>query len=509
MMQTSVQFSWAEIQRFSEASGDHNPLHISADYARRTPYGEPVVFGVLGGITALAALPDRPGSRLTEVSLDFAGAMLTDIPYRLEIKDGDQKATAKLYDGKRLLLKLVAKFRPGDAAFEGETDWQPDPHFEVSDPQYLTGERLAVGDSTQGIYTPQSQYLQEWLDARGLVRKGVSAPQLAALMWVSYLVGMELPGQQALFSKLKLQFKEDFGDISGLLTYNATVDSFDDRFQLLRLSAQMEVGSTTLATADIRAFLRPESPVSQSQTITELLPTSDRLQGKVALVIGGSRGLGAAITIALAQQGCTTIVNFHRSAAEATTLQQSLQDAPGEVVLLQGDAADGTWCGIALEKIETTYGRLDFLICNACPPILPLWLEPTALPRIHSYIEKSLALMSTPMATFLNLLSAHGGWNIAISSIYATGQAPADLPHYVAAKSAIEGLVRAASWEYEQVQHCIVRPPKLLTDQTNTPLSRQGAISPETVAASLVKTLTTTETSGSLKILEYSSEERN
>jgi NAD(P)-dependent dehydrogenase (short-subunit alcohol dehydrogenase family) len=86
---------------------------------------------------------------------------------------------------------------------------------------------------------------------------------------------------------------------------------------------------------------------------------------------------------------------------------------------------------------------------------------------------------------------------------------PRRFAHYVAAKSAIEGLVRAASWEYEQVQHYIVRPPKLLTDQTNTPLSRQGAISPETVAASLVKTLTTTETSGSLKILEYSSEERN
>ncbi|MGC3974615.1 MAG: MaoC/PaaZ C-terminal domain-containing protein [Nitrospira sp.] len=45
---TTVRFTKQDLARFSGASRDRNPLHISEDYARTTPYAEPVVFGVLG-----------------------------------------------------------------------------------------------------------------------------------------------------------------------------------------------------------------------------------------------------------------------------------------------------------------------------------------------------------------------------------------------------------------------------------------------------------------------------
>jgi NAD(P)-dependent dehydrogenase (short-subunit alcohol dehydrogenase family) len=315
---------------------------------------------------------------------------------------------------------------------------------------------------------------------------------------------MELPGERALFSKLSLQFQPlQQSQSPKPLSYRAKVADLDNRFNLVQIQAKLAVQETAVGEAKISAFVRPDSPVSKSQSIEALLPSSTILKDKVALVIGGSRGLGAAIAKTLALQGCTVFVNFFRSKLEAERLRDDLEDACGRIILFQGDASNLEWCNKTRQKIEQMYGKLDFLICNACPPILPTWLETSAIGRINNYVSLSLALMSTPMASFLDLLSKNGGWNIIISSIYTSQQAPAELPHYVAAKCAIEGMVKVAAQEYDTVNHLIVRPPKLLTDQTNTPLSSQGAINPEVIAVKLVQNLVKQVAHpGKFKILE-------
>ena len=68
----TVCFTKQDLELFSAASHDRNPLHISEEYARTTPYGEPVVFGILGALAALSHLPDRQGMVLGGVSLNSA-----------------------------------------------------------------------------------------------------------------------------------------------------------------------------------------------------------------------------------------------------------------------------------------------------------------------------------------------------------------------------------------------------------------------------------------------------
>jgi len=58
------------------------------------------------------------------------------------------------------------------------------------------------------------------------------------------------------------------------------------------------------------------------------------------------------------------------------------------------------------KRVSKEYGRLDFIICNACPPILPLRLEPNAKERIADYISRAISLTLTPLSEFLDLLSA-------------------------------------------------------------------------------------------------------
>ncbi|MGC3974616.1 MAG: SDR family NAD(P)-dependent oxidoreductase [Nitrospira sp.] len=114
----------------------------------------------------------------------------------------------------------------------------------------------------------------------------------------------------------------------------------------------------------------------RSERISDLLPESAQLKGKRALIIGGSRGLGAAIAQALVSQGCSVLLNYQHSRAEAEQLRASAGDRSTQLELVQGNAADIEWCLSLRDMILTRYGGLDLLVCNASPPIRPLAFEP-------------------------------------------------------------------------------------------------------------------------------------
>ena len=146
-----------------------------------------------------------------------------------------------------------------------------------------------------------------------------------------------------------------------------------------------------------------------------------------------------------------------------------------------GDAADPEALRRLRERVSKEHGRLDFLICNACPPVLPLLLEPNAVARIGAYIDLAVSLTLAPLTEFLELLNRSDGCAVIISSILV--EHPVwEFPHYVAAKGAVEALAHVALLQYPRISSLIVRPPKLLTAMTNTPISRVGAEPPELLA---------------------------
>ena len=114
---TTICFTTQDLAQFSAASGDRNPLHVSEQYARASPYGEPVVFGMLGVLAILGHFPDRPKQRLRHLSVEFRNPLTVGVPYRVEIVEpsGD-RAVAKLYDAARLMLKASMTFSPDHQA---------------------------------------------------------------------------------------------------------------------------------------------------------------------------------------------------------------------------------------------------------------------------------------------------------------------------------------------------------------------------------------------------------
>jgi 3-oxoacyl-[acyl-carrier protein] reductase len=89
------------------------------------------------------------------------------------------------------------------------------------------------------------------------------------------------------------------------------------------------------------------------------------LDGQVAIVTGGSRGIGKAIAIRLAAAGAKVLINYARNAEAAEATKAEIELAGGVAWLMQGDVADPATADALIKSAIDTYGRLDVLVNNA------------------------------------------------------------------------------------------------------------------------------------------------
>ncbi len=86
---------------------------------------------------------------------------------------------------------------------------------------------------------------------------------------------------------------------------------------------------------------------------------------KVALVTGGSRGIGRAIVEAFANDGFAVVINYNKSREEAETLRSSLLIETDTVFIEQADVADLSQARHMMDNVVSTHGRIDVLVNNA------------------------------------------------------------------------------------------------------------------------------------------------
>ncbi len=98
----------------------------------------------------------------------------------------------------------------------------------------------------------------------------------------------------------------------------------------------------------------------------ERLPeTLQHLQGKVAIVTGGSRGIGRATALALAVQGANVVVNYASSSTAADQVVAEITEAGGSAIALQADVSKTDQVDALFDKVMETWGRIDVLVNNA------------------------------------------------------------------------------------------------------------------------------------------------
>ncbi len=169
------------------------------------------------------------------------------------------------------------------------------------------------------------------------------------------------------------------------------------------------------------------------------------LQGKVALVTGASRGIGAAIARRLARDGARVVVNYSRSLEAAEAVVKDIQQAGGEAGVVQADLSDLAQIRAMVAFALATYGRLDILVNNAAiADFRPL----DAIDANHFDSQFALNVRGLLFATqeAVRHFPETGGRVINISSGAAQAASPG-ASVYSATKAAVETLTRSHAAE--------------------------------------------------------------
>ena len=111
-----------------------------------------------------------------------------------------------------------------------------------------------------------------------------------------------------------------------------------------------------------------------------------QLAGKVALITGGSRGIGAAIAKRLAADGASVAVTYSKGADAASSVVNEIERGGGKAIAIQADAVDADAVRNAVQKTVATFDRLDVLVNNAGTAI-PKPFEETTLEELDRVID--------------------------------------------------------------------------------------------------------------------------
>jgi NAD(P)-dependent dehydrogenase (short-subunit alcohol dehydrogenase family) len=300
---------------------------------------------------------------------------------------------------------------------------------------------------------------------------------------------MIVPGQQGFYSQIKLDMDKSVAQLELPLQCIVRIDRFHIKYNLLSMGFEcLSANGTRIVCGILNAFIRKEINILASDISFISNENRKSLAGKTALITGASRGLGAIIARLLAAMSCRIIVNFKYSLSDALLLQNEIVNNGGVIELWQGDISDIDWLDKKRKELLDQGVSLDILICNACKPPQVMFLESSAISRINTYISKNIELTSVPLSLFAPIINDRCGYGIIISSEYVTDP-PKEFPHYVSVKTAIEGLVQSAARKYHDAKWMIVRPPRMLTDMSNSPIDNRGLVDPVLIGKSICERL--------------------
>jgi 3-oxoacyl-[acyl-carrier protein] reductase len=172
---------------------------------------------------------------------------------------------------------------------------------------------------------------------------------------------------------------------------------------------------------------------------------SRKLDGKIALITGGSRGIGAAIAKRLASDGAHVAITYSKDAGSASAIVKSIEGNGGKAVAIQADAVDPEAIKAAVEKAVSTLGGLDILVNNAGVAI-PKPFEQATLEELDRVLD--INVRGTFIATQAALKHMKsGGRIIMIGSCVGERMVTPGLAAYSATKGAVKMFTQGLSRE--------------------------------------------------------------
>jgi 3-oxoacyl-[acyl-carrier protein] reductase len=192
-----------------------------------------------------------------------------------------------------------------------------------------------------------------------------------------------------------------------------------------------------------------------------------KLKGKVAVVTGASKGIGAGIAKALAAEGASVVVNYASSKAGADDVVAAIKKAGGTAVAVQGDVSKAAEAQAIIDAAVKSYGRLDILVNNSgVYEFLPI--EAITEEHFHRIFNTNvLGVLLTTQAAVRHL--GEGGSIINIGS-GASRLTPPTSAVYTGTKGALDAITGVLARELgpRKVRVNSINPGMVETEGTHT-----------------------------------------
>jgi 3-oxoacyl-[acyl-carrier protein] reductase len=170
-----------------------------------------------------------------------------------------------------------------------------------------------------------------------------------------------------------------------------------------------------------------------------------KLEGKVAIVTGASKGIGASIATHLADAGAAVVVNYASSKAGADRVVGEIKGRGGRAVAVQADVAKADDVERLFSEAKATFGRLDIVVNNAgVYDFLPI--EQVTEAHFHRQFDLNVLGLILAAKEAVKHFGAAGGSIVNISSVASTA-APPNASVYSATKAAVDAVTRSLAKE--------------------------------------------------------------
>jgi NAD(P)-dependent dehydrogenase (short-subunit alcohol dehydrogenase family)/acyl dehydratase len=365
------------VAAFADTTGDYSSIHTNPHFARKTRFREPIVHGmlplllILRNVLAGCGVAGTP--RLHTVSCRFRDALRIGECVRLEANRSVDEpptwslAVRRVRDGS-LVMSGTAVVADGARAGASTYECEGLLATPAEENRYTLAE-LAPGITERLVFRPNPS-------AFGRVLHLVDAalgrePQATfedrsttALMLLSTLIGMRLPGRYATFLDAEVSFPVHFDDDTDTVLEGRVVDILPSGSRM-RLEVTWRQNGRLLGIGKASTMIgaTPDQAISCAAIRAEHLGFG--IEGRVALVTGASRGIGEASAKALAMSGARVAVHYFRGKADAEAIVADIVGNGGQAVAVPADLTDPAAVGAMFDLIEQIFGPVDILVNNA------------------------------------------------------------------------------------------------------------------------------------------------